>query len=71
MLTVLSFVELAIVSNPSDAKTRHAGAVDGALPTGELLDAQRIYLASLVDGQKPAGNRGDDLGLSSDDPSRG
>src|SRR5690606_27941173 len=54
--------------DPRHPKARHAAAVNGALPPGELLEAEGITLAGLVDGQKPAGNGCDYFRLATNHP---
>ena len=53
------------------AQTRHAAAVDRALPARELLKAQRIAFARLIDRQQTARDGSDDLRFPAHDPTGG
>src|SRR5688500_10618848 len=65
---LLALVEALVMLDPGHPKARHSGAVDGALPGSELLEAERVARAGLVDGEQPAIDRGDDLGLAAHHP---
>src|SRR5688500_9818795 len=51
-----------------DAQAGHAAAIDRALPAGTLLEAERVALAGLVDGQETAGDGGNHFGLAAHHP---
>jgi hypothetical protein len=42
--------------------------IDGKLPGKEFVDRQRVAAASLLEGEQAAANRGNDFGLTADDP---
>jgi len=70
-VALLALVLVPILLDAGDAQARHSAAVDRALPASELLKAQRVTLASLIDRQKPARNGSNDLRLATDDPASG
>src|SRR5438270_7278128 len=70
-VALLALVLVAILLDARDPQARHAAAIDGALPAGEFLEAERVALAGLVDAEQAAGDGGDHLGLAADDPARG
>ena len=51
-----------------DTQPLHAGSVDIPLPGSQLLQAQTVSLASLIERQKTALNRSHDLGLATNNP---
>src|SRR3954453_16647966 len=67
----LALVLVAILLDARDAPSRHAAAVNRALPAGELLEAERVALAGFVDAEQAARDGGDHFGLAADDPARG
>src|SRR2546423_1050838 len=69
-VALLTLVLVAVLLDARHAQSRHAAAVDRALPTGELLEAERIALAGFVYSQESAGNCGNDLGLAAHNPTR-
>src|SRR5678816_2846760 len=70
-VTLLAFVHVAVMLDPSNPQARHSAALYSPLPTGELFQAQRIELAGLVDGKQAARHRSDDFGLAANDPAIG
>src|SRR6185312_3494907 len=48
-VALLALVLVAVLLDSGDPEAGHATAVDRALPAGELLEAQRIALAGVVD----------------------
>ena len=64
----MALILLAVMLDPGNAQSRHSATVDRALPAGELLEAERIALADIVDAEKSASNLRYDLGLTANDP---
>jgi hypothetical protein len=62
---------LAILLDPGGAQPRKAMLIDGKLPGQEFVNGQRVAAASLLKGEQAAANRGNDLGLATDDPPLG
>src|SRR5690606_5015375 len=59
---------LAVVLNPGGSQPGKAMLVDGRLPVKELVDAQRIAVASLFEAQQTAAYGSDDFGFAPDHP---
>jgi hypothetical protein len=59
---------LAILLDPGGAQSRQAVLVDGKLPGQEFIDSQRVAAASLLKGEQAAADRGNDFGLTADNP---
>jgi hypothetical protein len=62
---------LAILLNTGGAQPGKAVLVDRKLPRQEFIDSQRIAAASLLKREESATYRGDDFGLSANDPALG
>src|SRR3982751_430345 len=71
LVALLALVLLAVVLDPRHPQTGHAAAVDGPLPAGELLEAERVALAGFVDGQQATGDGGDHFRPAAHDPAGG
>src|ERR1700728_1051149 len=61
-------VLLTILLNARGAQAGEAVLVDRILPREKFLHRQRVAVALLFEGEKPATNRGDDFRLAADDP---
>jgi hypothetical protein len=59
---------LAILLDTGGAQSRQAMLVDGKLPGQEFVDRQRVAAASLLKGEQAAADRGNDFGLTADNP---
>jgi hypothetical protein len=59
---------LAILLDAGGAQSRKAMLVDGKLPGKELVDGQRVAAASLLKGEQAAADRGNDFGLTANNP---
>ena len=59
---------LAILLDPGGPQTGQAMLIDGKLPGQEFVDRQRVTAAGLLKGEQAAANRGNDFGLTADDP---
>src|SRR6266481_1878703 len=59
---------LAILLDAGGAQPRKTVLIDGELPGEEFVDGQRIAAASLLEGEQTAADRGNDLGLTANDP---
>ena len=59
---------LAILLDAGGAQSRKAMLVDGKLPGEELVDGQRVAAASLLKGEQAAADRGNDFGLTANNP---
>jgi hypothetical protein len=59
---------LPILLDAGGAQSGKAVLVDGKLPGKEFVDGQRIAAASLLKGEQAAANRGNDFGLTADNP---
>jgi hypothetical protein len=59
---------LPVLLNTGGAQSRQAMLIDGKLPGQELVDRQRVAAASLLEGEQAAANRGNDFGLTADNP---
>jgi hypothetical protein len=64
-------VLLAVLLNARGAQTGKAMLVDGELPGQEFVDSQRIAAACFFQRKKTTANSGDNLGLTSDNPTFG
>jgi hypothetical protein len=62
---------LAVLLDPGGAQPGKTVLVDGKLPGQEFVDGQGVTAAGLLKGEQAAANRGNDLGLATDDPSLG
>jgi len=62
---------LAVLLDPGGAQPSEAVLVDGKLPGQEFINSQRITAAGFLEGEQTAANRGNDLGLATDDPPLG
>jgi hypothetical protein len=52
-VTLLAFVNVAVMLDARDSQARHSAALDRALPAGEFLKAERVALARFVDLSRP------------------
>jgi hypothetical protein len=59
---------LAILLDAGSAQSRQAMLIDGKLPGKEFVDRQGVAAAGLLKGEQAAANRGNDFGLTADDP---
>jgi len=59
---------LAILLDAGSAQSGKAVLIDGKLPGKELVDGQRITAASLLEGEQTAADRGNDFGLTANNP---
>jgi hypothetical protein len=59
---------LAILLDARGAQPGQAMLIDGKLPGKELVDRQRVAAASLLKGEQAAADRGNDFGLTADNP---
>ena len=59
---------LPILLDARGAQPRKAMLIDGKLPGQKFVDRQRVAAASLLKGEQAAANRGNDFGLTADDP---
>jgi hypothetical protein len=59
---------LPILLDAGGAQSGKAVLVDGKLPGKEFVDGQRVAAASLLKGEQAAANRGNDFGLTADNP---
>jgi hypothetical protein len=59
---------LAILLDSGGAQAGKAVLVDGELPGQEFVNRQGVAAASLLEGEQAAANRGNDFGLTADDP---
>jgi len=59
---------LAILLDTGGAQSRKAMLVNGKLPGKELVDGQRVAAAGLLEGEQTAADRGNDFGLTANDP---
>ena len=49
-------------------KPGKAMLIDGKLPGQEFVDGQRVAAAGLLEGEQAAANRGNDFGLTANNP---
>jgi hypothetical protein len=59
---------LAILLDAGGAQSSQTVLVDRKLPGKEFIDRQGVPAAGLLKGEQTATNRGDDFGLTTDDP---
>jgi hypothetical protein len=59
---------LAILLDSGSAQSGKAMLVDGKLPGQEFIDGQRVAAAGFLKGEQAAANRGNDFGLTANDP---
>jgi hypothetical protein len=62
---------LAILLDAGGTQSGKAVLIDGKLPGQEFVDGQRVSAAGFLKGEQAAANRGNDLGLATDNPSLG
>ena len=59
---------MAILLDAGGAEPRKAMLIDGKLPGQEFVDGQRVTAAGLLKGEQAAADRGNDFGLTADNP---
>jgi hypothetical protein len=59
---------LPVLLDAGGPQACQAVLVDGELPGQELVHRQRVAAASLLEGEQAAANRGNDFGLTADNP---
>ena len=59
---------LPVLLDAGGAQSCKAMLIDGKLPGKELVDGQRVAAASLLEGEQTAANRGNDFGLTANNP---
>jgi hypothetical protein len=59
---------LPVLLDTRGAQPGKAMLIDGKLPGKEFVDRQRVAAASLFEGEQAAANRGNDFGLTADNP---
>jgi hypothetical protein len=59
---------LTILLNAGGAQSRQAMLIDGKLPGQEFIDGQRVAAAGLLKGEQAAADRGNDFGLTANNP---
>jgi hypothetical protein len=59
---------LAILLDAGGAQSGKAMLIDGKLPGKEFVDGQRVAAAGLLKGEQAAADRGNDFGLTADNP---
>ena len=59
---------LAILLDAGGAQSRQTVLVDGKLPGKEFVDGQRVTAAGLLKGEQTAADRGNDFGLTANNP---
>ena len=59
---------LAVLLDSRGAQPSQAMLVDGKLPGKEFVHRQGVAAAGLLKGEQTATNRGDDFGLTADNP---
>jgi hypothetical protein len=62
---------LAVLLDPGGAQPSQAVLIDRELPGQEFVNRQRVAAAGLLEGEQTAANRGNDLGLATDNPPLG
>jgi hypothetical protein len=62
---------LAILLDSGGAQSGKAMLVDGELPGQEFIDSQGVAAAGLLKGEQAAADRGNDFGLTANDPPLG
>src|SRR5438093_2333476 len=65
---LLALVQRFVMLNARDAKARHAGTINRALPRGEFLERETIAFAGLVDREQTTVHGGYDFRLATNDP---
>jgi hypothetical protein len=59
---------LSILLDAGGAQSGKAMLIDGKLPGKEFVDRQGVAAASLLEGEQAAANRGNDFGLTANNP---
>jgi hypothetical protein len=59
---------LAILLDTGGAQSGKAMLIDGKLPGKEFVDGQRVTAAGLLKGEQTAADRGNDFGLTANNP---
>src|SRR5665213_3687885 len=59
---------LAILLDSGGAQPGKAVLIDGELPGQEFVDGQCVAAAGLLEGEQAAADRGNDFGLTADNP---
>jgi len=59
---------LTILLDARGTQSGQAVLVDGKLPGQEFVDGQRVAAASLLEGKQAATHRGNDFGLTANNP---
>ena len=59
---------LPVLLDAGGTQSGKAMLIDGKLPGEELVDRQGVAAASLLEGEQAAANRGNDFGLTADNP---
>jgi len=59
---------LPVLLDTRGAQPGKAMLIDGKLPGKEFVDRQRVAAASLLEGEQTAANRGNDFGLTANNP---
>ena len=67
-MSLTPLVKRAVLLDAGYAQSAHAAAVHRPLPTGELLNGERVAVARLIYGEEPTGNSGYDFCLSARNP---
>src|SRR4030095_14957749 len=60
-VAVTPLVKFAVLLQTRDPQTRHSAALDGPLPTNELLHRQLISRKGFIKRQEPASDRRNDF----------
>ena len=59
---------LPVLLDTRGAQPGKAMLIDGKLPGEKFVDRQRVAAASLLEGEQAAANRGNDFGLTANNP---
>ena len=59
---------LPVLLDSGGAQPGKAMLIDGKLPGEKFVDRQRVAAASLLEGEQTAANRGNDFGLTANNP---
>jgi hypothetical protein len=59
---------LPVLLDSGGTQPGKAMLIDGKLPGKEFVDRQGVAAAGLLEGEQAAANRGNDFGLTADDP---
>jgi hypothetical protein len=59
---------LPVLLDTRGAQPGKAMLIDGKLPGEKFVDRQRVAAASLLEGEQTAANRGNDFGLTANNP---